>query len=331
MLAYVGLQGLIAIGPSDLPRLQEISVHPPVLAFAVAVSLASTLVFGSITALKHALHIDTHVIGARARREREPRAERDAQRVGRRAGGARARVGRERGADDSLVSGLARHRSRFLGSRDDSNGDAYGTPAWPNVDPAESLQWTRTQHEILDRIAALPGVASAGFVNALPIEWSGTFNINGFAVEGRALAAGDERPQGPFKFISPGYFEAMGTRLIAGRGLTWSDIEAGGRVVVVSAEFARQLATEPAAALGLRIRFAGDDQGAWREVIGVVQSIHERGLYEEPPAMVYWPTFMADLSPASPRSERRSSRSPSAASAPAPRASWRRSGRPSGR
>ena len=48
----------------------------------------------------------------------------------------------------------------------------------------------------------------------------------------------------------------MGTRLVAGRDLTWSDIEAGGRVVVISEDFARQLAPEPAAALGLRIRLA---------------------------------------------------------------------------
>ena len=81
VLAYVGLQVLVAIGPSNLPRLQEIAVYPPVLAFTVAVSLASTLVFGSITALKHALHIDTPMTGARARLEREPRAERDAQRA----------------------------------------------------------------------------------------------------------------------------------------------------------------------------------------------------------------------------------------------------------
>jgi predicted permease len=151
------------------------------------------------------------------------------------------------------------------------------------------------QHEALDTIAALPGVASAGFVDALPILSSGTLNTNGFAVEGRTLEPRDQRPQAHFKFISPGYFEAMGTRLIAGRGLTWSDIEAGGRVVVVSEDFARQLASEPAAALGLHIRFAAEDQDAWREVIGVVQSIHEMGLYEEPPAMVYWPAFTEEM------------------------------------
>ena len=59
LLAYLGLKALVAIGPSDLPRLREIGVYPPVLAFAVAVSLASTLLFGSITALKDALRVDT--------------------------------------------------------------------------------------------------------------------------------------------------------------------------------------------------------------------------------------------------------------------------------
>jgi predicted permease len=298
LLAYVGLRGLIALGPSDLPRLTEIAVHPPVLVFAVAASLASALVFGSITALKHALRIDTHVIGA----------------------GRAASASRERNATRSALvvvqvalalvlvvsAGLMIRSFQTLRDIDPGFSDpatiqtaTIWAPGWPNVDPADSLEWTRTQHEIVDRIAALPGVTSAGFVSGLPIEHPGNFNFNGFAVEGRTLAA-EERPQGPFKFVSPGYFEAMGTRLIAGRDMTWADVEAGGRVVVISAEFARQLATAPAAAVGQSIRFAGDDQGAWREVIGVTQSVHERGLYAEPAAVVYWPTFMSGLSPDEP-------------------------------
>jgi predicted permease len=293
VLAYAGLQGLIAIGPSDLPRLQEIAVYSPVLAFTVAVSLASTLVFGSITALKVALHIDSHVIGT----------------------GRGASASRERNATRSALvvvqvalalvlvvsAGLMIRSFQALRDIDPGFSDpatiqtaGIWVPGWPNVDPADSLRWTRTQHEIVDRIAALPGVASVGFVSALPIEWAGTSNFNGFAVEGATLTA-EERPQGRFKFVSPGYFEAMGTRLSAGRHMTWADIDAGGRVVVVSAEFARQIAPEPAAALEQRIRFAGDDQGAWREVIGVVQSVREQGLYEDPPAMVYWPTFMENI------------------------------------
>jgi hypothetical protein len=45
----------------------------------------------------------------------------------------------------------------------------------------------------------------------------------------------------------------------------------------------------------MRIRFATYEQDAWREIIGVVQSIHEDGLYREPPAMVYWPAYSQNL------------------------------------
>ncbi len=58
VLAYVGVKALVAIAPANLPRLQEISVSWPVLAFTVALSVVSALAFGSITALKHALNVD---------------------------------------------------------------------------------------------------------------------------------------------------------------------------------------------------------------------------------------------------------------------------------
>jgi putative ABC transport system permease protein len=294
MLAYLGLQALVAIAPSDLPRVEEISVYPPVLAFTAFVSLAATLVFGSITALKVAFRGDARVLGA-------PRG---------------ATASRERSATRSalvvvqvalalvlVVSAALMVRSfQALCGVDPGFSDPatiqtadLWTPTGPIMDFAQSRQWTRVQHEILDRIAALPGVASAGFVDGLPIRFGGVLNSNGFAVEGRALEPQDQRPQAYFKFISPGYFEAMGTRLVAGRGLAWNDLETGGRVVVISEEFARQLAPEPAAALGLRIRFATYDEDAWREVIGVVQSIHEEGLYREPLAMVYWPAYAQNL------------------------------------
>jgi hypothetical protein len=86
----------------------------------------------------------------------------------------------------------------------------------------------------------------------------------------------------------------MGTRIIAGRDITWSDIEVGGRVVLISENFARELAPEPAGALGLRVRtFLETD--AWREIVGVVQNVHESGLYEGAPSFVYWPVLVEDM------------------------------------
>jgi len=293
-VAYVGLEALVAIGPANLPRLAEIAVHPPVLTFTLAVALASTLVFGSITALKSALHGGARAIsparGATATRERS--ATRSVLVVVQVALALVLVV-----SAALMIRTFATLRAIDPGFSDPATIQTVAT--WirtgPTIDFSQAASWTRTQREILDRIAALPGVASAGFVTDLPIVSSGPANVEGFAVDGRPLPPRDERPQANWKSVSPGYFAAMGTRLIAGRDVTWSDIDAGGRVVVISEEFARQLAPEPAAAIGLRIRLAISPQDDWREVIGVVQSIRESGLYERPSTTVYWPTLVANF------------------------------------
>ena len=72
VLAFGGLELLLRIGPTSVPRLDEVAVHPAVLAFTVAVSLAATLAFGGVTALKHAWSADLVGVRRHARREREP-------------------------------------------------------------------------------------------------------------------------------------------------------------------------------------------------------------------------------------------------------------------
>jgi predicted permease len=288
VLAYVGLQVLVSIGPTNLPRLQEIAVYPPVLAFTVAVSLTSTLVFGSITALKHALHIGTPQTLA-ARGSSASRARSTTRNTLVVVQVALALV---------LVVSAALMIRTFQALRDVDPG--FSDPAtiqtariWiPTALFPDPVQYTRMQHEILDKIATLPGVASAGFASELPMEQGTTGSVE---VEGQTLAAGDTRPPRRWKFVSPGYFEAMGTRMIAGREVTWSDIEAGGHVAMISEDFARELATEPAGTLGLRIRLFPFPQDEWREVIGVVQSVHQDGLYAPAPSVVYWPVLAESM------------------------------------
>ena len=68
---------------------------------------------------------------------------------------------------------------------------------------------TSLQHEILDKIATLPGVASAGFASDLPMA-GGSCNATRL-VGGVTVAAGDAPPSRRWNFVSPGYFAAMGT------------------------------------------------------------------------------------------------------------------------
>jgi predicted permease len=289
-LAYVGLQVLVAIGPSNVPRLQEIAIYPPVLAFTVAVALASTLLFGSITALKHALHIDTS--NALAARGSSASRERNATR--------NTLVIVQVALALVLVVSAALMIRTFQALRDVDPG--FSDPAtiqtarvWmPNALAPDPERYTRMQHEILDKIAALPGVASAGFSSALPMEGPSAFANSPIVFEGQTLGPGAAPPPRRNKFVSPGYFETVGTRIIAGRDITWSDVEAGGRVVVISEDVARELAAEPAGALGKRVRTFFETD-AWREVIGVVQNVRETGLYEEAPSFLYWPVLLEDM------------------------------------
>ena len=292
MVAYLGLQVLVALGPSNLPRLDEIGVYPPVLVFTVAVSLASTLVFGSITALKHARVRCTCLIGVRARLEREPRAERDAQRIGRRAGGARARAGRERGADGSNVRRCAtsirvsrtrrRFKRRAFGCRTRSVGTA-------------SEQYTRVQHEILDRSRRFR--ASRRPASRAACRWKGRLQIQCAGRRSKAEPLAPERSAAAQESSSsrPGISKPWAresSRDATSLGATSKRAAASRSFPRISlASSRRSPRTRSADAFG----FARTISDAWREVIGVVQSVHEDGLYEAAPSIVYWPGFMENI------------------------------------
>jgi len=290
LLAYLGLEFLVALGPTNLPRLREIGVYPPVLAFTVAVSLLATLLFGSMTVVKHAMRAAAPLVAA-ARGSTTSRERNKARSV---------LVVVQVALALALVVSAALMIRTFQELRDLDPGFAEPTTVqsariWMPVSMlGQPEQYTRMEHEILDRIAALPGVESVGFASALPLEGAGFLGNAPIVIEGQPLPTTGFPTLRANKFVSPGYFAAMGTRIIAGREITWSDIETGGRVVVISESFARELAGEPAAAVGKRIRtFVETD--AWREIVGVVQGIHETDLYEDAGSFVYFPTLLADM------------------------------------
>jgi hypothetical protein len=96
-----------------------------------------------------------------------------------------------------------------------------------------------------------------------------------------------------FQYVSPGYFQTAGTRLVAGRDLTWTEVYGLRPVVLISANLARELWGSPAAALGKRLREY--PSMPWHEVIGVVQDVHQNGVEKAPSETVYWPTLAADI------------------------------------
>jgi predicted permease len=93
-----------------------------------------------------------------------------------------------------------------------------------------------------------------------------------------------------FKSISPGIFQTSGTRLVAGRDFTWTDLYNRRPVAIISEKLAREQWNSPSAAIGRRIS-TSLPTSPWREVIGVVEDVHYNGVQEPAPAVVYWPSF----------------------------------------
>jgi len=146
----------------------------------------------------------------------------------------------------------------------------------------------RMQNEMLDKLAAIPGVSSIGFASAAPLEG---FNSNDLVyAEDKDYAAGQIPPIRRFRFISPGFLNATGTALVAGRDFTWTDLYEKRHVAMVSENLAREMWGQPRAALGKRVREGSNDP--WREIVGVVHDVYDDGMQQKPPAFAYWPAMM---------------------------------------
>lgn len=160
----------------------------------------------------------------------------------------------------------------------------------------------RMQHEILDRLAAVAGVESAGFSSSndgLPLDGDG--KTRSIFVEGRTPAVGQASLK-EIQFVSPHFFETLRTPLIAGRTFDWSDVHQGRRVVLVSDNLARAEWGSARAALGRRV--GSRPTGPWSEVVGVVKDVHHNGLSQPAPETVIFPPRADDTASFVIRSER---------------------------
>ncbi|HEX5423033.1 MAG TPA: ABC transporter permease [Candidatus Acidoferrales bacterium] len=287
-LAEAGLQLLVAIGPANLPRLGEISLGGRALAFTLALAVVSAVLFGLISAVKHtrsaaaSLHSESRT--ASASRERH-----------------RARnvlvVAQVAMAVVLLVcAGLMIRTFQALRKVDPGFTDANHLQLMRISIPVELVKQPqlviRMQNDILNKLRAIPGVTSAAFASAMPME--------GFEPNWDTIVAADQKrsnaavpPMYLFQYFSPDFFRTAGTRLIAGRELTWTDVYDLRHVGLVSENLAREIWGTPQNAIGKR--FSEFGKAPWQQVIGVVQDVREDGLNRKAPAIVYWPSLAANL------------------------------------
>ncbi len=288
-VAYAGLRLLTTIGPENLPRLSEISLDGLSLAFTLILSVFSGLLFGSIAVLRYAPSgRAAPLIGTM----RTASVSRERQR-----GRNLLVVAQVAMAVVLLISAVLMIRTFH---------------AMHNVDPGftdpKSLQVVRIsipetlvrdpqtvvriQNSIQDKLAAIPGVSSAGFAVSVPMSGAEP-NWDDIFIEGKNYQGGEEPPMRLYNYVSPGYFHTAGTRIVAGRDFAWTDIYGLRPVGIVSENLARELWGSPNAAIGKRFREY--PSMPWHEVVGVVQNVRENGVDQSSPATVYWPSMMRDL------------------------------------
>ena len=143
----------------------------------------------------------------------------------------------------------------------------------------------RMQHELVDRLARIPGVSEVSLMGSLPM--TGAIR--------RIRSSRATTPTRPTRFptlrrfitAAPGTFHALGTPMLAGREFTWTDIHESRRVAVISENFAREYWGSAQAAIGKQIRANKADP--WSEVIGVAADLRHDGVDKKAPTSVYWP------------------------------------------
>jgi predicted permease len=159
----------------------------------------------------------------------------------------------------------------------------------PAVDVPEPERVTRVQRDILDRLAAIPGVTAAAFVNALPMEPSS----GPVAAEGQEYGPEGIPPYRTIKMMSPGALQTLGTPLLVGRDFTWEELHNQRNVAMVSESFARGEWGTVEGAIGKRVLF-GTSQ-TWQEVIGVVADVNDDGADRPVPHIVYRPARLQEF------------------------------------
>lgn len=148
--------------------------------------------------------------------------------------------------------------------------------------------------QVLQRVRTLPGVESAGVIDDIPLDNNGSHQP--IAIEGQPVVAMAEQPEVDVRLISPGYMQAMRTRVLRGRDFNDQDVAGRTAAVLISQSMAQRfwLGEDP---IGKRLTLTFAPQHV-REVVGVVGDVKLDGLDQpRPSTTLYEPLDQLERSP----------------------------------
>jgi putative ABC transport system permease protein len=264
------LDGLLALAPTDIPRLNRVALDKTVLLFTLGLAVLTSLLFGLLPAWQAAR------TNLQSTLKDGGRLTMNAAREGLRKGLLIAEVSLSlvlltgagllvRSMWNLLHVDLGFQMDNALTMRVNLQGGRY-----------DDAKLRIFYDELLQRVTALPGVRSAALAHSVPINgsnWDGVFLAADKPVPVRA-----DQPESERLRVTPAYFETLGIRLLRGRLFTAADTAEAAPVVVINQTMAQRLWPNDNP-LGKRIKFGFPESrdATWREIVGVVNDVKMNG------------------------------------------------------
>jgi len=280
LLAFWGIDFLVALTPPDVPRLGEIGLHGPVFAWTFGIAILTGVLFGLAPAL-----------GVTRANLNESLKE---------GGRSTAAPGRARTRNLLVISEVALALVLLIGAglmirsfmrlqQVNPGFDAKHLLTMnillPGQKYRERQQINTFFDQLFERIRAVPGVEGVGGIDPLPL--SNSNSTTGFVIEGGPLLAVADRPEVGERTVTPGYFEAMRIPLHSGRAFTEQDRPEAPRVVIINEALARRF-WPGENAIGKRLGFQASVPQVWNEIVGIVGDVRHQRLDADPKPEVYF-------------------------------------------
>ncbi len=286
-VAYGCIKLLKIVGPATLPRLEEVTLEPIVLAFTLVISLAAGVLFGLIPVFKYAGAQLASVLRGGGRTVSQSKDRHRAQNILVVLQFALALV--------LLVSAGLMIRT-FTSLRQVKPGFLIEniqnlTVTIPSAQVKDLEATVRMQQAIQDKIASVPGVTQVAIGTSVPMDTN--VSNDPLYAEDRQYSEGQLPAVRRYKSVAPGYFKVLGIAMLAGRDLTWTDLYEKRPVVLISESVARDLWKDPALAIGKRVR--EQPKGTFREIVGVVADTRDNGIDQPLVSTVFWPLLLNDF------------------------------------
>jgi predicted permease len=275
LLAWWGLNALLAAAPVDLPRLNEVRLDWRVLLFALSISALAGVVFGLLPAVRSAIASPIETLKSGSRSNTEGR------------GGLRVRnllVSIEVGLSAALLVTAGLLIASFMRVMNVNPGFQVERVLAVHVSLLQSKYGKQTDQaaffaRLLDKAAAIPGVQSTSLVSTIPLSGEAWIDLIAKEHDTRPMT---ELPTANVRVISPEYFQTLRAKLRDGR--SFEDRDRKEKVAIVSASLAQRLwgSENP---VGRKLT----DNDRVMEVVGVASDIHSTSLDHDPVNILYEP------------------------------------------